>query len=772
MSFQDAPQNLRPYLFHGVDISRTEGQAKGDCPFCTAAGKFSVQTATGQFRCVRCEETGNIYSFLHRLWQESLSRTEDKDLSALAKSRGVTVASLRYFGFAKSVLTQEWLVPSENIKGNLANLYRCVPLRQAKAPVGSPQKFQMLGTPGCKIQPFGTQHVIQRNNPILWIVEGVWDGCALFDLLNAHSEAADGSLIKASPGQPTLFDGQDIMPVPGATNFQGEWLPLLEGKEVRVCFDNDHPKKHPETGEELRVRDKPVRPGWDGMERLATLCSNSKKQPATLKLLYWNGDIEGHNPDLPDGFDIRDLVVARPKAPHLALRELHDRLRAIALKVPPKNGRPAKKQEEAPAIEPILRTSYEDLCKDYSSVLHFTQQLRDTLAVMLAVVLSTESEKVNHLWIRVIGPPGSGKSTLAEAISVAREWVSPKSIVTGFHSGFVDMTSDERETNSLIPHLDCKTIVLKDGDTLANSPNRDRILSELRDLYDGTSRAHYRTGQQDEFEDIRITFILCGTDELRSLNRTFLGERFLDCEIMKRGEDSKPFLQSAINNTYKSLVGGWKPKKDDEPLSNDRMHFLKQVTYGFLKHFKENLSSLPIPEFDQRASERVESMAQFVSFMRARVRREHGGDLNYRPRPELGTRLSSQFTKLAFFLAVVLGKQRIDDEVMRLVLKVVSDTCTGTPFEITSTLAREPGGTTAQQIAATINLPETTVRRVIGDMREFGIVESYAQPNNSDQRGRHRHMIRLTQMMMGLWRATFMPIPPKKPAPKRKAVKV
>jgi hypothetical protein len=108
---------------------------------------------------------------------------------------------------------------------------------------------------------------------------------------------------------------------------------------------------------------------------------------------------------------------------------------------------------------------------------------------------------------------------------------------------------------------------MKDGDTLANSPNRDKILSELRDLYDGTSRAHYRNMKADEFEDVRLSFILCGTDELRQLNRTFLGERFLDCEIMAKGEDTSPYVQRAATNTWASLAGFLSPKNEEDARS-------------------------------------------------------------------------------------------------------------------------------------------------------------------------------------------------------------
>ena len=759
MKSTDAPENLRPFIFHGVDLIIGDANSTGDCPFCKKERKFNVKTDTGQFRCLYCEETGNIYSFLFRLHQQSTEGTSKKGYDQLAKLRGVSPASLQYFGLAKSAITGEWLIPAYNTKGNLSNLYRVV---QRKDETGK-TRLAPMSTPGCKPAPFGTNHLVSSPRDTVWVTEGVWDGCAMYDAINASKQ----------------LEAVGILPVPGCGNFSADWLELFDGKEMRVVFDNDYPKKYPvghdKAGELIKQKGKVVRPGWDGMERIAKLVGLSKHRPSKLMVMFWNGDEEGHNPNLKDGFDIGDLVKdykAKNKNVELILDFLEAGLQQVKISSPRKKGKQEKDDE--PAIQPLECESYEDLCKHWASVLHFTQQLRDTLAIMLSVVLSTESEKVNHLWLRVIGPPGSGKSTLAEAISVAREWVSPKSLVTGFHSGFVD-PNDPDSSASLIPELDNKTVIMKDADTLANSPGRDKILSELRDLYDGTSRAHYRHMKQEEFEDVRLSFILCGTDELRQLNRSFLGERFLDCEIMARNEDASPYLQRAADNTYASLAGFLKPKEDttEETIPVDRMMLLKQYTYGFIKYMKENYRSFSPPRCTPEALGRIQAMGEYVALMRARVRHDHN-DSSFRPRPELPTRLTSQFTKLAFFIAIVLRKESIDNEVLRLVLKVVHDTSVGMQQELTEALAADQQdlGTAVRQMVLTLNVPETSARRQLNDMRQFQIAQPYTASNNSGQRGRDRHLWVLSPNMRRLWNVVHgLNLPPEN-KPNAKANKI
>jgi hypothetical protein len=149
---------------------------------------------------------------------------------------------------------------------------------------------------------------------------------------------------------------------------------------------------------------------------------------------------------------------------------------------------------------------------------------------MLASVASTKSIG-DQLWIKVIGPPSTAKSSLCEALSINKQYIVPISTIRGFHSGYKSPGSSK--DNSLIPLIANKTLVTKDGDTMLQAPNKAQIFSEARDLYDRVSRAHYRTGDQKTYEGIPLTWILCGTNALREIDRSELGARFLDCIIME-----------------------------------------------------------------------------------------------------------------------------------------------------------------------------------------------------------------------------------------------
>ena len=726
MRTKDAPEQVKPYVFHGMDVNIRGRQTTGDCPFCGKDAHFGIQTDTGKFRCVRCDESGNVYRFLALLLNASIANTEEADYRKLAKVRGVPVEGLKAFGFAQSILTGEWLIPAYNAKGNLANVSRVVKTSEG---------FKVFGTPNCKQHPFGTLTIPGKADTV-WITEGPWDGVAWWWALQTHKQKRS-RVVRVADTAASMGRTQGVIAVPGAGGFQDAWMPHLADKEVVVMFDNDHPRQ--------AASGKTIKPGWDGTQRVGLVCeqAHANNQPASLSRLVWGEN--GYDKELPDGYDVKDVLneLGGVKGIRFLLERLEE------LEISPKEATP-----ETQTVTPIERRTFAELCTDWGDKLHFTQQLRDTLAVSLACILSTDTPG-EQLWLRLIGPPGSGKSTIAEAISASADYTFPISIQTGFHSGYTGGKKENKGKDpSLIPLMNHKTVVIKDADTLLQSAARDRILSELRDIYDGTSRATYRTGESKTYKGLRITFVLCGTDAMRTLNRSGLGERFIDCEILGDG-DRSPYLDKAFENAYETLRNAFTNGvgADNEAHGAADMLYLKQTTVGLIEHFKNayKLRELVFPTMDKGMALRIKSIGDLLGYLRARVERD-GDGLLYRPRVELGTRLVSQFTKLAICVGVVLGKKTIDREVLRIVRKVALDTANGFQYELVALLYKyRSTGLSARQIELHLNIGEGTVRRLLNDCQELKIAERNSENNKSGQRGRNRHLWRLTPAMRRLY---------------------
>lgn len=662
--------------------------------------------------------------FLKKLLEFSAEDTKPKDYAELSENRGISVGSLKHYGFVKNFLTDEWLVPVINANGKLANVHRCTQNDKGG--------WIVMSSPSCKLHPIGLQNV--RGCARIHVVEGVWDLPAMWDMLQETGMKKDGSFTAAKTSPMSKY--QDVIAAPGAGNFQIQWLDHIENKFVYLWFDNDHPR--------LTKANTTVQPGWDGAMRIKRLCVEQGKTPKAFHVLRWGND--GYDAERTNGFDVRDLL--RNYGPVGAVTEGMRLMTQIKLRVKRQN-----KELEQQQLEPIARESFKELLQDFRDNIHMTKQLQDTITLMFSTMISTTLDG-DQVWLRVIGPPGSGKTTIAECLSAHPDYAFPVSIQTGFHSGYRSNNKDG--DNSLIPKMNNKTTIIKDADTLNSAPSRDRILAELRDLYDGTSRAIYRTGLENMYDNLRATLILCGTDELRDLNRAALGERFLDCEII-RGENTRPYLERSVRNTVERVSSGFKqPEKSEEEehvkaLDRTRMNFLKRVTMGALEHYKKNMLNVVAPQFPINAEERVIALAELLSYVRASVKRE-GTDVVYRPRPELATRLSAQFTKLSISAAYVLDKEEVDDEVVELIKKIFSDTSEGFRYEIMCHLykMKQHDGATHAEIERLIGISEGSVRKQIKDMRELKIITKTSQNNRSGQRGRNAHFFRLSPSIRAL----------------------
>ncbi len=600
MPNNDTPLMVQPFTFHGLDLDyankRHPKEAIGACPFCEKEDHFYVNRSTGQWDCKRCGEKGNVASFLSTFYNYCLEATTDEDYLALAEERAIPVEYLKADGYVVGQIRGKWLIPVHNAKGKLANLL---------------QWFDdgAFGTPTCNMHLIGLSDAPSiKDAKQIDIVEGPWDRSAWKATLGRLRKKGK-RLIQVKSGGQSLLSETLVLAAPGSGTFREEWAKMFKDKPVRVMFDNDHKRKVERTGKEIQ-------PGWEGTKRAASLLVAATDDVEWLK---WGPN--GQTKKLPSGYDLRDLQ--RDRGPAKAYLFVVERLE-------PADIEPADlgTRIEGEDIEPLPRSTFAELCQDFDEVLYFTSTVRDTLIIMLSVIATTTLDG-DQLWLRVIGPPGSGKSTLAEAVLAARDYVIAVDILTGLASGFVS-----KGDASLIDQIRDKTSVIHDADTIINSPNRDSIMRELRAFYGRNLSARYRNNQRKIYHGVNSTWIWCGTDALRDLNKTFLGERFLDCEILGQ-HDGAEYVQRSRRNTYSQVAAGLNTEElvlaeDIDPADMAR---LKGATRGYINFVKDGIESKSIhaPRMSPAVDEELEALAEFLSYARARFE-QRKEDFDYRPR--------------------------------------------------------------------------------------------------------------------------------------------
>lgn len=693
------------YYIHGVDLTKGTPEMIGDCPFCGKEKHYFVNAMTGQYDCKSCGVKGNATTFLTELHEMSSSSPED--LRELAENRGVKVSTLQFCDIKRSALTDAYYLPVRNVKGNIINLFRS----EAETNGNGSTKFPVYSAPApCRQQLYLRDKL--RKNSTVFICEGHWDSVAWVEALLHLQQRGDKVVKKGRPDpENSLYASYDIAGAPGATTFSEEWLRDLKNRDVVILYDND------EAGEK-------------GRKRLIKLMREANINFQRVRYMHWKKS---------DPNDIRDVVTQEGYLG--AWRFVEDRLIDVDM-------------DEAADVEEIIEPekceTFSELLEHYDTQLHMTDSIRDTLAVMCALAISTAPDG-SQLGLRVIGPPGSAKSTLAEAVSGCKALVFPTSKFTGLVSGFPNL----KKAKQIAEQMNGKNVMVKDADVMLQLPNKKQIESEIRDaLGDGVIRANFKTGVSEELYT-NFSMTQCGTFVLKQTDDSNLGSRFVDVFIADTNSDLEDVLDVAIKSelskSYKS-VPGERGKSDNKILAPPTAGFILHKRDWIEEGYDENIS------FPKLRLEQVKAMAKMIVCSRAKVAREGKDELQFRPEKEWPTRVLKQFIKLGKVIALILAedpkKIGVNRKAISILQRICRDTCWGFHFEIIELLYSLPEGMTSQQLGWKMGLGDTQAMKHCKDMLELGIVKRKPVKHNYGK-GRKAHYFILSDDVRAAYKTAF-----------------
>lgn len=745
---EERVDHLRPYRFHGVGLGDpVNGQVTGDCPWCGREGKFGVAVDTGQWRCVVCAEGtdkggGNVYTFIRKLWEEADRTTTLKDLDVLAADRGVLNSdSLAAWGVARSPLTGDWLVPAYGADGKLDQLYKYSRERVSG-------KMILYPTPTIPARVFGASpSLYDASKPEVYVCEGPWDAVALWEALRSAKRSGEGEGLRLTASdQASLYGSASVVAVPGCSTFHESWLPLLAGKRVTIMFDNDHPRA--DRGRETEPA------AWVGARRLTTMASGAE----SVRYLAWGGPGRTHDPDLPNGYDVRDALSGGTTA-----AERVKLLEGLLLKVAdvPADWEAGRKSAGVTGRVPVaLRADSPEClpCSDWRTLqskwrvaMKWIPGLNRCLVAGLASMVSTETPG-EQLWFKMVSPPSSGKTTVCEALSVNRTYAFPKDTMTGLFSGYqVDV--EGKENLSMAAQIHNKTLVIKDADTVLQNPALPQILSQFRALYDRSVRTSFKNKMSRDWENLNSTVILFGTNSVEQLDSSELGERFLDSVIVDGIDDD---LEDEINwrvanRTVRNMRRGSQAADTSSPAGQSEDPDIleaKRMTGGYVGWLKRNADdALAEMAFDEEAMRACTRFGKFVAFMRARpstrkVEKEER---------EFSGRLVSQILRLGMCSAFVLGRKAVDDEPLTVCRDVALDTARGRTLDIARILdAEHETGVEAAGLARITNQEPTSEAGLLYFLRKIKAAETFTVSIGPGVRGKPRW--RLTERFRTLYR--------------------
>jgi hypothetical protein len=624
------------YRLHGIQFDINSNQEGiTECPFCSKRKFYaSLKEGDGRWCCHACQISGNPQTFLEHLHKVSMEHTTD--YSWIENHRRISRDVLRKWGVCLSVTTQDWIIPAYYTSGRIGNIYRFVKVPDS-------EKYRLIGSVGLTHGIFGL-HLLDESTDSIDFCEGPWDAMAW----KAKSK-------------------RQVLGIPGCNVFNDSWKELCRDRTITFLYDNDYPRKNGQM------------PGFDGMRNASQkLLDDPDNRPKEVRYLHW-GD-KGYTSDFPDGFDIRDILLSKNITADKTQFVL-DMVRTVPKEWQVQEGKLAE-------IEPLECTSWEQLREAWKKAVHFNQGMERAILCSLASITSVPFSTIGdeQVWMKIIAPPSSGKTLICETLATDTKHVVSRSSFNGFYSGY---KTDKYglEDHSLVVRLNNKTLVTKDGDTLLQSENLREILSQARDIYDGTSRKEYKNAIRREYQT-RMSWLIFGTPALRGLDQSELGCRFLDLVMIDRIDldTEKQMTRRAIRQQLKNLGS----MSNCRPESNTDENYLlvKRLTRGYLEFlFKEAPDKVPQIDIEnEEIIQQINSLALFVAYLRARpsLERKHEDS----PTRELSMRVSKQLTKLAGFLAFVMNKTLIDQEVIAIVRQVAQDTARGRTFEIIKAMRR------------------------------------------------------------------------------------
>lgn len=727
----EVPQKLRPFTSLGVDLDVGANEANGTCPFCKRAGKFYVRCDEGVWNCMVCQAKGNPVTFLRQLHQMGMELAPNRkgEYAKLAADRGLMFDStLTAWGVILSpILVNDWLVPAYSADGKLHQLYRYVNLYDAK---DKRWQKRLIPTPGVwpdghvhgLFAPTGAVQAIVTGKATVqdaYVCEGPWDGMAWWEAMRQIKRADRSDLELTGSPDHSLASSSVVVAVPGANVFHETWATMMGGKRVQLMYDNDHPRI--ENGRTVDGA------GIVGMRTTSETLAVCPEQPECIRYMRWA--MKGYDPGRPSGFDVRDWLKESGSTPA-------DRLPAvrgiISSLFPIPNewvaGRtPSAKKEGRVELEILTCEKWSDLVPHWKTWSPEGWPVSGTgldhgLAFALAVILSTEGID-DQLWGMVMGPPSSGKTSIAEALALARNYVYPLSTLRGIYSGIRDDSGNGSDF-SLILKVKNKTLVIKDGDTLMQSPNLIQILSELRDIYDRHGRTDYRTVGTRSYEGVNLTILLHGTGQLHGLDHSEVGQRFLKC-IVAEGvnfEEEKRIALSKARSVSRNLgrMANCKPGSGED---KDYVA-AKQRTAGYAEYLRRAAEDLMASvHLGDSVEEMCADMGIFVACMRA----QPGRQKTETAEREYGYRLVSQLVRLTGCTAAVLNSPReVRDDIMGRVKRVAMDTSRGTTFKVVKKLYSEGrAGMGSEPLALSVSESRSDTAHLLEYLEQIKVVESF-----------------------------------------------
>jgi hypothetical protein len=343
--------------------------------------------------------------------------------------------------------------------------------------------------------------------------------------------------------------------------------------------------------------------------------------------------------------------------------------------------------------------------------------------VVLGAIVANMEGDAAPLWLLIVGPPSTAKTELVQLFRGLKEcdWlphVTENTFLSGLRAPTKGGQTRRAPEHSLLfrltdPNLrggkpPVRVLLIQDLTSLISErrEKRDRVLADLREIYDG--RLTKATGVGDDLLWEGYLGLLGAVtqkyDDVAELH-SILGDRFV--LYRPRRVDHQAEAVAAL----KRGADDWRAWTAD---------IAKRVV-------RRASLTLPAVSLSEPVMARLISLARLTAAMRAGVVRDgYSKAIRMLPEAEGPSRLVQQFAKLLRGLCAARGVAEPSESELAVLAKVARNTVPAMRLQVLAAIHQE-GSLTKAALASRIGLPPTTLEYLLQDQVALGVLHASGQ---------------------------------------------
>lgn len=630
-------------------------QSQGQCPLCGKDEHFYAELVTGLWDCKKCNESGNIYTLMRAIHEQSFEETSMDDFEALASIRGNVATALDY-ATASCAWCEEagaWFIPNFDSEKKITNMRSWLPPKGRRGST-------MHNMPSVESQLWGSHNIKQgpgeRNKTII-ICEGEWDGIAMTAALKRAG----------------LSKNYVVVAVPGGNVFKAAWLPLFSNRDVLVAYDNDEA-------------------GYKGLAKVREALDGVAK---SFKFIVWPKDAKTKL-DVSDFFKIEiQRNSKKPKKWPIEAFKALDKMTHLPEELSDEDWHSIQKNGNRPELDtavkptnaitskkgtPKKNAKFSDVLqayKDVGCIINDKQEqmIRLAMATMISVrflgvgIKNPKFQPRQPIWSYLVLTSGGGKSMILDPMSKMEDEIEYLSTISknAFVSGFRGL---EGADPSVFSRVAGKCLVFKDFTEVLQMRSDDRnfVLATLRGAWDQSVIKAVGNNAKKLTYDTRMSFLAATTPYIYRFNDSEVGERAFKYAVPLSDHEIDDLLEQSLSMIVK---GGSPRTKDPKLIETIQAWFNRPLdveeTFGLIETDRQR---------------RIAAYAKITEALRTQVCRGFRGDIETKANRAAPMRFASQLLSFSAALSLCNDKLELKPHDDLMIERAAFDTSAGFGLDV------------------------------------------------------------------------------------------